>query len=224
MTKPRISARTSIHIPRYGLLCCAAMLAAQLLCFCGTRLFLPHLTTHVMTGPLDARIPFSPPWVTVYFLSFLFWAVNGLWIVCQEKAHVYRFAAAYILAMLLSAAVFLLYPGTMARPEITGSGFFDQWMRLLYRIDSPTNLFPSLHVLVSYFCWRGTMGTKIPGWYRAFSFLFFLLVCCSVLLVKQHALADVPAGIFFAELSLQCARALRLERIPYSIEDHFRKE
>jgi hypothetical protein len=163
-------------IPRHGVICLAVMAAMQLLCYYIPRLFLPQLTLHVLTCPLDERIPFRPPWVTVYFLSYPFWAATGLRLVCQEKPRAYRIAAAYSLGMLLSAAVFLLWPGTMDRPEIRGSGFFDAWMRLLYRIDPPTNLFPSLHVLITYFCWRGAMGCgRIPGWYRGVCLVFLIL-------------------------------------------------
>ena len=217
--------RRHARIPLYGLICIAVITAALALCYWATHLFLPGLPTHVMTCPLDARIPFSPPWVAVYFLSFPFWLQGGLHITCQEKPRAYRFTAGCILALLISGAVFLIWPGTMERPEVTGTGFFDNWVRLLYRIDTPTNLFPSLHVLLTYCCWRGTLGCeRIPRWYRGFAFVFFLLVCCTVLLVKQHAIIDVPAGIVVGELALQCARIFRLERIPFAVEHLFHKE
>ena len=201
------------------------MAAAQLLCYYLTRLALPGLTLHILTGPLDARIPFSPPWVTVYFFAFPFWICTALLCLSESKPHAYRLCAAYVLAMLLSAVIFLLWPGTMERPEITGGSFFDQWMRFLYRVDSPTNLCPSLHVLITWFCWRGTLRCKgIPSWYKAASFAFFLCVCCAVAFVKQHALIDIPCGVLVGELALQCARLCRMERIPFRIEHCFRKE
>ncbi len=219
--------QTKLHVPvpRYAVPVLLAMAAAQLLCFYPLRLVLPCLTLHDLTGPLDARIPFSPPWITVYLLSFPFWICAALRVLSEDRARGYRFGAAYILAMLLSGAVFLLYPGTMERPEVTGSGIFDSWMRLLYRADSPTNLCPSLHVLITYFCWRGAMGCPtVPRWYKIFAFVFLLAVCCSVLLVKQHALIDVPCGVAVGELALQCGRLGRLERVPFAIERHFSKE
>ena len=216
--------RSLAGFPLYVLLTLAAMAASQFLCYYLTRLFIPHMTLHILTGPLDARIPFSPPWVTVYFLSFPFWIGTALWILLESKTHAYRIGTAYVLAMLFSAVIFLIYPGTLERPEIIGGGFFNEWMRLLYQIDSPTNLCPSLHVLITYFCWRGTLNCeKIPVWYKVFSFVFCIGVCCSVLLVKQHALIDVPGGIIVGELALQCARLFRLERIPFGIERHFCK-
>ena len=213
------------RIPLYAVCVAVAMAAAQLLCYYLTRLFLPRLTPHILTGRWDALIPFSPPWVVVYFLAFPFWIGACLRILSEDKAAAYRLGSAYVLAMLLSAAVFLLYPGTLERPEITGGGFFDEWMRFLYRVDSPSNLCPSLHVLITYFCWRAMLRCAgIPRWFKAASFVFFLGVCCSVLFVKQHALIDVPAGVVMGELSLQCARRFRLERIPFAIERRIVKE
>ncbi len=212
------------RFPLYVWLCLAAMFTVQMLVFSGTRVFLPYLPAHVMTTSLDEAIPFIPQWVVIYFLSFVLWLVNGVWITAESKPHGYRFAFSYILALLISAAVFLLYPGTMARPELTGKGFFMDWMRFLYWIDSPTNLCPSLHVVITYFCWRGALGCrKIPLWYKWFSFAFLILVCLSILFVKQHALVDIPAGLIVAELALQLGRLLRIERIPYAIERAFVK-
>lgn len=208
------------HFPLYVWICVVAMLSVQMLVYCGTRLFLPYLTPHVLTTRLDDAIPFVQEWVVIYFLAFITWLVNALLILREGKRHAYRFACAYILALLISAAVFLLYPGTMARPVITGNGLFPAWMRFLYWIDSPTNLCPSLHVLISYYCWRGTFGCQsIPKWYQRCSLLFLILVCCSILFVKQHALVDIPAALLVGEAALQLARVWRLERIPFALEN-----
>ena len=212
------------RISAYTIVCLALIACVQALIYFGTRLFLPYLTLHVLTGPLDARIPFSPPWITVYLLSFPYWLVTGLLVFSEEKPHAYRIAASYILALLISLAVFLIWPGTLERPEVTGGSVFDALVRFVYIVDSPTNLCPSLHVMLSYICFRGTMGRKrIPGWYKAFVGVFCGLVCCSVLLVKQHAVIDVPTGLFVGELALQCGRLLRLERVLLSAENLFRK-
>ena len=196
------------------------MFALQMVVFYATRIPLAHMTLHDMTIPLDAEIPFRPEWVTVYLLAYVSWLVSALWILWESKSHGYRFACAYMLSLLLSGIVFLAYPGTMQRPEPVGEGLFMEGIRFVYRMDSPTNLCPSLHVLIIYFCWRGTMGCrKIPRWYQWFNLVFLILVCCSVLFVKQHALVDIPTAILIGELSLQAARWLRLERNPFAIEN-----
>ena len=100
-------------VPTYAIVCLTVMAASQLFLFYIPRLFLPYLTLHVLTGPLDERIPFSPPWVTVYFLSFPYWLGTLLWVCCKGKDTAYRTAAAYVLALVISAAIFLIWPGTM---------------------------------------------------------------------------------------------------------------
>lgn len=210
--------RKHARFPGYVWLCLGVMVTMQMLTFYATRIPLAHMTLHDLATPLDRMIPLIPAWVTVYFLAYVSWLISAVWILSESRAYGFRFAAAYLLAMLFSGAVFLLYPGTMERPALVGSGFFVEWMRFLYRADAPTNLCPSLHVLISYFCWRGTMGCKrIPGWYRRFNFVFLILVCLSVLFVKQHVLLDIPAAIVIGEVSLRLAGRGRLERIPLSL-------
>jgi len=213
------------RIQPYTLFLLAAVIVSQALAYCATNAILPHLTAHLLGGALDARIPCVPAWVTLYCLIYLYWVAGALWILSEPKPRAYRIAAAYVLAMVLSAALFLLYPCTMIRPELTGDDFFTRWLLAVYRLDAPVNLFPSIHVLVTYFCCRGALGSpRIPRWFQILSLVLLPLVCCSVLLVKQHVLVDIPAGIIVGELALQLARMLRLERIPFAIEKPFRKE
>ncbi|MBR5390015.1 MAG: hypothetical protein IK141_01775, partial [Clostridia bacterium] len=82
--------------------CLAGMFAVQMLAFYATRLFLPYLTLHDMSIPLDGRIPFVPQWVVVYFLAFALWLASTLWILSESKERGYRFACGYILALLMS--------------------------------------------------------------------------------------------------------------------------
>ena len=201
------------------------MLLAQLIAYCATRPLVARMPLRDLATPLDARIPFAPAWVTVYFLAYVSWVVSALWVLPESPARGYRIACAYALAMFLAAVAFLALPGTIRRPEPAGEDFFSRWVRLLYRLDAPTNLCPSLHVVSSYFCWRGAMGCRrVPRWYAWFNLVFLILVCLSVLFVKQHALVDIPAALIVAEVSLQAARLLRLERVPLSLARRFGKK
>ena len=94
------------------------------------------------------------------------------------------------------------------------------WLtRVVYACDQPNNLCPSLHVVCSYYCWRAIWDTEgIPTWYRRFNFVFLLLVCCSILFVKQHVLVDIPAGVLVSEIPLQLAKRFRWERLGYALE------
>lgn len=213
------------RFPLYVWVCFVVLLTMQLLVFYATRPFLAGRELHILTGALDDKIPFVPEWVSIYFLSYVSWLVTIIWMLCDSKQHAYRITGSYCIVAILTAAAFLIYPGTLIRPEVTEPGFFNDWMRFLYRADSPTNLCPSMHVIISYFCWRATMGCKrIPKWYQWFNLAFLILVCFSILFVKQHALIDIPAAIVLSELTLQIGRWTKIERVGFAIERLFIKQ
>lgn len=216
--------RVSGRFPPYVWITFILVLSLQMLVFYGTRIPLSSMTLHNLDTPLDAMIPFLPEWVVIYFWSYLSWVVGVILIVAESKEHGYRFAAAYVLALLISCAAFLIWPATMTRPEVTGEGFFRDWMRFLYRVDTPTNLCPSLHVWISYLCFRGTIGCRtIPRWYKIYRFVFLVLVCFSILFVKQHVLIDIPAALATGEISMQLSSAFRMERVLFGLEKILKK-
>ena len=208
----------------YVFFCIAAIVFIQLIVYYVTRLFLDHTALHDLMTPLDERIPFIPQWVIVYFLSFFSWAVNAVLIISDSKEHGFRFTSAYCFALIVSGAIFILYPGTLRRPEITGTGAFPELMRFLYSVDSATNLCPSLHVLASYFCWRGSADAEnLPAWLAPVNFIFLILVCLSILFIKQHVLIDIPSAVILAEISLFVAKKMKLECIPGLVDAKLKK-
>ena len=94
----------------------------------------------------------------------------------------------------------VLVPATNIRPEIIGDTVWDMLMKLLYSIDAADNLFPSIHCLVSWFCWIGVRKRRdIPVLYRYFSLAMAVAVCISTLTTRQHVIADVVSGVVLAE-------------------------
>lgn len=212
------------RFPAYVWICFAYLLAIDLLVFYGTRPILPYLPAHTLESPLDAKIPFLPAWIIVYVLSFVSWVVSIIWILSESKQHAYRLCGVYTIIVILSGICFLAYPITIQRPEITEGGLFNDWVRLLYWIDAPQNLCPSFHVVISYLCWRGTMGCKkIPKWYQWFNLIFLILVCFCILFVKQHYLIDIGVALVITEGALQIARVTRMERIGFAIENRYHR-
>ena len=212
------------RFPAFVWICFAYLLTIDLSVFYATRPILPYLPTHSLAMPLDAKIPFMPAWIIIYVLSFASWLITILWILAESKRHAYRLCGVYTIIMILTLTCFLAYPVTIERPEITESGLFHDFTRLIYALDSPTNLCPSLHVVLSYICWRGTMDCqKIPKWYQWFNLAFLILVCFSILFVKQHYVADIPVAIVITEGAMQIGRATRIERIGFAIEERFKR-
>ena len=194
------------RIPRHVWPSLAVMLLSQLLVFYATRLLLPYLPAHRMATALDAAIPVRAEWVVIYFLTFVFWLASAVLLLSESAAYARRMEQGYLIAMLISGIAFLTWPTTMARPVPPDTGLFNILLGLLYQMDDPVNLCPSLHVLITYFCLRAAMGSRtIPKWYLPFSAVFLVLVCLSVLFVKQHVLVDIPSAILVGELSVRLA-------------------
>lgn len=164
--------------------------------------------------PADEAIPLVPWTVVIYFGCFLFWIVNYILIARLDRAHAWRFCSSDLMAKLVCFGFYVLLPTAMSRPEITGAGLFAGGMRLLYAIDAPDNLFPSIHCLVSWLCFIGLRGREeVPRWYRGFSALFAAAVFVSTLTTKQHVLVDVAAGVLLAEGSYWLAGRQPVRRL-----------
>lgn len=166
-----------------------------------------------MTTLLDEKIPFLPWTVSVYFGCYLFWCVNYYLCARQKKEERDRFFCADFWSKGICFFLFLLLPTTNIRPEIWGASVWEKIMCLLYWVDAPDNLFPSIHCLVSWLCWIGVRKRKeIPVAYRWFSLIFAAAVCLSTLTTRQHVTADVFGGILLAEISYGISRKPQVRR------------
>jgi len=111
-----------------------------------------------------------------------------------KEERTFKYVAwSYTGVMCFSYLVFLFFPIKAVRPEILGSGFFNQALGGLYSLDNPYNNFPSMHVALSFLCafWINFQDKKWGKW----AILWAVLITISTLTTKQHTLADVTAGL-----------------------------
>lgn len=187
-------------IPKYAVLPLICSFTFNSLIYTGTQILCSDLKHYDFTTAFDRAVPVIPAFTSIYLICYLFWAVNYIMIGRIGKEHLYRFLVGDFLSRIICGAFFVLIPTTLARPEISGSGIWDQMLRLVYTIDPSANLFPSIHCLVSWFCYVGIRGQKkIPVWYQRFSCIFAVLVCVSTQVTKQHYIIDLIAGVLLAE-------------------------
>ena len=174
------------------------------------RILLQHPHYHDLTLPVDLQLPLVPAFMLVYYLAFPVWAV-GLVVITREEPERCGAVFGEMVAKLICLAFFLAFPTTLQRPEPEGRGFFVWLLRLNYALDRPDNLFPSIHCMLSWVCWRGAWGLKKVGWaYKGGMLLAMLLIFASTLLVKQHVVVDIPAGILAGEIGLLISSKARL--------------
>ncbi|HHI92675.1 MAG TPA: hypothetical protein ENK04_04040 [Gammaproteobacteria bacterium] len=96
-------------------------------------------------------------------------------------------------AILVSGTLFFLFPtetGYVRQPGLTaGNPGFD----LIYLLDKPHNLFPSLHISLSALIIAGVFYKGGMLW-RSFLGLWLTLLTASVILTHQHHLLDIVGG------------------------------
>lgn len=170
-----------------------------------------HLSFTSLATPFDTHIPFIAPFVIFYVLAYVQWVLNYILIGRDSKKLCYQFVAADILSKIICLLFFLFLPTTLVRPEVTGTDIFSSLVRLIYSVDAPVNLFPSIHCLESWCCIRAAfqINLKTPKRTRIYRILTIIMsigVFLSTLFIKQHVIVDIFGGIAVFEIGLFISR------------------
>lgn len=199
------------YIPEYAVKPLILCVMLNSIVYSGARLFYKHSIFTNLTSYYDDKIPVMPVFVLIYFGCYVFWIVNYILISRINKEHCYRFLIADLLGKLICGIVYISFPTTNIRPDITTSGIFMDILKFLYSVDTADNLFPSIHCLVSWYCFAGLRNCKtIPAWYRYFSLVMAIMIFISTLTTKQHVIVDVLGGVMLAELTWQLSLRVKL--------------
>lgn len=189
-----------VWIPKYSIIPLIFAFSFNMAVYGGARMIAGEWRHYNIESTLDKMIPFWPPSVAVYLGCYLFWGVNYILIAGRGKQEACQFFAGDFISRVICFVFYLAIPTTNTRPLLEPDGFWDKAMLFVYKVDAADNLFPSIHCLVSWFCYIGLRGRKeIPVWYRGASLLMAIAVCVSTLTTKQHVILDVAGGILLAE-------------------------
>ena len=206
-------------LPRYAFVPIIGCLLINMITYFGTRIFTTNMYHHDFSIGIDDMIPFVPFMITFYILAYVTWVVGFIVIGRENRQVCYEVCAAEQIAKILCMIAFIVIPSTIVRPEITGNGVFEWLTNLIYKMDSPDNLLPSIHCLENWICFRGAMRCKKVGnGYRIIMFISAILVFASTMMVKQHVFLDMVAAIVVAEIGLFVAKRLDLGKIYLIIE------
>lgn len=144
--------------------------------------------------PFEESIPLLPALIFAYLLEFVFFGIAYLMV--DDLAFFKKIVLSVFVCVTLHFVIFLVFPVQYhLRPVVDADrGWAYLLVDFYYWMDLPYNCFPSLHVsnvvLVAFFMERFRKGM---GW---FLHPLAALVAVSVVLVKQHYIADVVAGFF----------------------------
>jgi membrane-associated phospholipid phosphatase len=92
--------------------------------------------------------------------------------------------------------LYVLVPATVLRPTIESNDIFSTLLRdMVWQLDEPVNTFPSNHVTLSVIAILTLASLKLGHWWVLPLQLWLGLVCISTLLVYQHVVLDLIAGV-----------------------------
>ena len=155
---------------------------------------------HVMYSPLDDLIPFNEYFVIPYFLWFVYVTSVIAYFFFVNKEDYYRLCIFLFTGMTLSLLICTLFPnGTDFRPVIDADkNLCSRIVAGLYATDTPTNVFPSVHVYNSIATHIAVMKSESLRKHRvlrAGSFLLMVSICMATVFLKQHSIIDVIGAI-----------------------------
>jgi len=142
-------------------------------------------------GIIEQNIPVIPISIIVYVSCFILVFLPYFFV--KDKKKFLNMAGSYLLVLVIAYTVFLIFPVKAVRPEIIGTTFFQQAMNLMYVLDGPYNMFPSLHVALSFLAafWINSEKNK----FGKIAILWAILISLSTLTTKQHTSADILGGL-----------------------------
>ena len=198
---------------KLAFICLALTFGANFLAYNCGKLF-DGAFHYDITSAWDEKIPFIEAFSIIYILAYLQWILNYLLLAREDNGRLCaKIVIADVIAKLICFVFFAAFPTTLLRPEALSDGFFGFVTKIIFWADSPTNLFPSIHCLESWACFRAVLGMKkVPKWFVVFTFIFSVLVFLSTVFLKQHVLIDIIAGIAVFELGVLIVRLLGLDK------------
>ena len=179
---------------------------AWLLIYVPIYLALFYLVEHVITDnywvsccPLDDKIPFVRQFVFIYVLWYPLMAGMALWLLRRDRRAFLRYGWSVAAGLTLSIAIFFIWPsGQNLRPAaLPENDLASVLLRAIYAADTNTNVLPSMHVVGTLAAVRAAFepecfDKKLPRWAVA---ALGLMINASTVLVKQHSLLDLLAGL-----------------------------
>ena len=145
---------------------------------------------------IDDYIPFLEIFVIPYMLWFAYIAVTVLFFLFKYKTDYYRLCAFLATGMTIFLIISTLWPNGhhLRLEEFPRDNIFTQMVASLWKTDTPTNLWPSIHVYNSIAAHiaiaRSKHFEKKKG-IRIASFLLATSIILATVFIKQHSVFDV---------------------------------
>jgi len=163
-----------------------------------------NITTnyHIMHCALDDVIPFNEYFIFPYLFWFIYIFFTLIYLVTVDAGEFCRYGFYLVVGMSICLLICQIFPNGTApgfRPDVDpNKNWASSIIASIYKTDTPTNVFPSIHVYnaigTHYAISRSKHFEKKPL-VRQLSLLAAILICISTMFVKQHSVIDVVGGL-----------------------------
>ncbi len=160
-------------------------------------------TYRLIYTPLDDMIPFCEIFIIPYLAWFVyvFACVGAAFF--TDKHEYYKSLVFLCTGMTIFLLISTIWPnGHNLRPLVMPrDNMFTRMVENLYHTDTPTNLWPSIHVYNSigaHLCITHCSYTKHKKCFRIPSFIICVLIILSTMFLKQHSIFDVSMAFLMA--------------------------
>lgn len=172
-----------------------------------------RLATIDLTMAVDRHIPLMPHFVWIYALCYIYPLIPLF--VTRDWHRFNRGLLAMAIANTAAFVVYLVFPVAIPRAEL-GPTVSERMLAFIYWLDfepAVTEL-PSLHVFFAWLVYLMSRRQRLGRLGDSVLFLIAFGITVSTVLVKQHFVVDVVAGLFWAAGSWHAASLLYARLVP----------
>lgn len=204
-----INKKRQKFIPGYSIFPLLTLVIINFAVYNGTRLLTDEMHHYDFSLVVDKHISLMPVFVVPYLLAYVQWIAGYILISRVGKDFCYQYIGGEIFAKVMVGIIFVLIPTTMRRPEILVNNYWMKMVDLIYKIDPPTNLFPSVHCMESWICFRACLKMKsVRKSIKIFVGILTFTIFLSTVFMKQHVVVDIIGGVLIAEAGLFLGRII----------------
>ncbi|MDR2187835.1 MAG: hypothetical protein LBE62_07240 [Azonexus sp.] len=146
----------------------------------------------------ELHVPLMPQFIWVYLSMYALFLLPPFFL---DVAALQRLGKRLIAGTLLSGAIFLLFPAPIGFIRVLPEDpLYAAIFARIFALDPPFNTVPSLHVVFSALIVGALAYSAQCRWLRGVWYGWLALICLSTLLVHQHHVADIAAGLLLALL------------------------
>ncbi|MFA7673017.1 MAG: hypothetical protein WCY62_04090 [Clostridia bacterium] len=172
---------------------------------------------HILKTAVDDLIPFVELSLYTYSYWFLFFILSIVSLYSVKSVGYYKLILGCAVSLIICSVIFLCYPTTALRPEITSTGITKNLLTYLYS-QSVHAGFPSRSIsIATVSCFYMMIHVHPQGRQRShflsvFSLSSLIIIMLSALFVKQYYLFSVLAGFAVGAFSCLITAFIPIER------------